>query len=202
MASNPSLILASQSPYRRQQLENFGFKFTAASPTVDEDQLKKEGPADLTELTRFLSEKKARSLQSQFPGALILGSDQLVELDGERLDKPGSEPKAHAQLTLMAGREHRLITSLAMVRDSQIHLFTDVTRIRLKELSSRMISAYLKTDRPFDCAGSYKIEKAGMSLVESIDSQDPSAIQGLPMLSLMRGLEKYKINVADLWEQA
>lgn len=195
----PALVLASQSPYRRQQLENFGLKFTAAKPAVDEEQLKLVGPKDLTELTRFLSLKKAESLVAQFPGALILGSDQLADLEGERLDKPGTFEKAFAQLKKMSGREHRLITSLGMCLNGESRLFTDVTTIRLKALSDDRIKDYLEVDQPFDCAGSYKIEKAGLSLVESINSADHSSIQGLPMLSLMRGFEEYKINVSDFW---
>ncbi len=195
----PALVLASQSPYRRLQLENFGLKFTAAKPALNEDQLKVVGPHDLTELTRFLALKKAESLAAQFPGALILGSDQLVDLGGERLDKPGTPEKAFAQLKRMGGHEHRLITSLAMCLNGESKLFTDVTTIRLKTLSDDMIKAYLAVDRPFDCAGSYKIEKAGLSLVQSINSGDPSAIQGLPMLSLMRGLDEYNLKVSELW---
>ncbi len=196
----PALILASQSPYRRQQLENFGLKFTAHKPAVDEEKLKTEGPKDLTELTRFLAVKKAESLRAEFPNGVILGSDQLADLGGQRLDKPGSHKNAFAQLKQMSGREHRLITSLAMIFEDRTELFTDVTVIRLKALSDEHIEAYLQKDKPYDCAGSYKIERAGMSLVESIKSEDPSAIQGLPMLSLMRGLEKYKIAVSDFWE--
>lgn len=195
-----SLILASQSPYRRQQLENFGLKFTAVKPEVDEEKLKLEGPKDLTELTRFLATKKAQSLKSKFSGDIILGSDQLADLDGERLDKPGSPENAFAQLKKMSGREHHLLTSLAMVKGGDTLVFTDITTIRLKVLSDDLIRAYLQIDKPFDCAGSYKFERAGLSLVESVKSHDPSAIQGLPMLSLMHGLERYKISVADFWE--
>jgi septum formation protein len=140
-------------------------------------------------------------LAAKHPGALILGSDQLVELEGARLDKPGTAEKAFAQLRAMSGKEHRLITSLAMILGSQTRIYTDVTTVRLKKLDDRTIEAYLRVDLPFDCAGSYKIERAGLSLVESIDSKDPSAVQGLPMLSLMRGFEEYKLAVSDFWEK-
>lgn len=193
------LILASQSPYRRKQLENFGLKFTAISPSVDEEKLKSQGPQDLVELTRFLSEQKARSLSVRFPRDVILGSDQLVDFEGRRLDKPGTLEKAELQLLEMSGKPHRLITSLAILKGEELHLFTDITVIRLKSLNREMVRAYCQVDRPFDCAGAYKIEKAGMSLIDEIQTQDPSAIQGLPLMSLMRGLEKFKITVSHFW---
>lgn len=195
------MILASQSPYRRLQLQNFGFRFTPARPLVDEEKLKSEGPTDLTELTRFLSERKARSLANEYPHDLILGSDQLAEIDGQRLDKPGTHQKAFEQLKTMSGREHRLITSLAMVLTGQIRLYTDVTAIRLKKLDDDLIEAYLKQDQPYDCAGSYKIERAGLMLIESVNSADHSAIQGLPLISLLRGFDEYKLKPTDFLEQ-
>lgn len=195
------LILASQSPYRRAQLEAFGLKFQAEKPAVDESSLKLIGPKDLEELTRFLSEKKARSLEKKFPDALIIGSDQLASIENERLDKPGNFPNAKAQLQRLSGKEHHLITSLALVKKGKCLLFTDVTRIQMKMLSEAEIENYLKVDQPFDCAGSYKIEKAGMALVEKIDSKDPSAIQGLPMLSLTQGFQQLGVSIAELWRQ-
>lgn len=195
------LILASQSPYRRMQLENFGFRFEAHRPDVDEAALKEIGPKDLVELTKFLSQKKASSLIAKFPGDIILGSDQLAEVDGIRLDKPGNFENAKKQLQKMSGKEHRLITSLAILHGSKSVTSTDITRIRLRKLDDTTIESYLQIDQPYDCAGSYKIEKAGLSLVEEIHSRDPSAIQGLPMLSLVRGLQELGLSVANFWEQ-
>lgn len=195
------LILASQSPYRRAQLENFGLNFVARSPLVDETALKSQGPKDLVELTRFLAQKKAESLLNEFKADVILGSDQLAEVDGKRLDKPGSFEKAKIQLGTLSGREHRLITSLAVAFKGEIKIYTDIARIRMRELTDQQIESYLNLDQPFDCAGSYKIEKAGLSLVQVLHSEDPSAIQGLPMLSLMRAFDDYGINVAKFWEK-
>src|SRR5688572_14360609 len=98
MSSGPQIILASQSPYRRAQMEAFGLPFTAKSPNVDESALKAQGPQDLVELTVFLARKKAESLRNEFPDAVIIGSDQLAECEGRRLDKPGTKENAHAQL--------------------------------------------------------------------------------------------------------
>lgn len=196
----PQIILASQSPYRRQQMASFGLRFKAERPLVDENQLKREGPEDLVELTRFLSHQKALSLRAKYPDDIILGSDQLVEWQGKRIDKPGNEESAWRQLKEMSDSEHRLITSLAMIHKNQDLLFTNITKIRFKKLNDSIIHRYLQLDQPFDCAGSYKIEKAGLSLIESLQTDDPSAIQGLPMMSLMRGLDKLNIPVTDFWE--
>jgi septum formation protein len=194
------LVLASQSPYRRAQLESFGLKFITDKPLVDEEALKTQGPKDLAELTRFLSSKKALSLKLKYPNAVILGSDQLTDFHGERLDKPGSHERAFEQLKKMSGQEHRLITSLSVLFGETTLNYTDVTRIRLKTLDPDLITAYLKADQPYDCAGAYKIERAGLCLVESIESKDPSAIQGLPMMSLMRAFDSLGINLTDHWK--
>lgn len=194
-----NIVLASQSPYRKLQLENFGLKFTAVKPKIDEDALKKIGPQDLKDLTVFLAKAKAESLATDYPDSIILGSDQLAALNNERLDKPGSFAQAKLQLNKMQGKPHELITSLAVTHKGQTLIYTDVTEIALKTLSDNMIEAYLETDKPFDCAGSYKIEKAGLGLVASIKSQDPSAIQGLPMMSLVKAFEHMNIPLEKLW---
>ena len=193
------IVLASQSPYRRAQLEAFGLKFTAAAPRVNEEELKRRGPPDLAELTRFLAGAKAESLREAHPQAVILGSDQLVECEGRRLDKPGTAERARAQLAGLSGRAHRLITSLVMLRGGERFVATDVTEIRFRPLSPELIAAYVALDEPLDCAGSYKIEKAGLGLVASLESADPSAIQGLPLLSLSRGLDALGVPLASLW---
>lgn len=195
------IILASQSPYRRALLENFGLKFESVAPLVNEDELKETGPEDLLELTRFLSLQKANSLRTRFPNAIILGSDQLAELAGRRLDKPGSVQRAIDQLKQLQGRAHRLITSLAVVSPSQTLISTNVTTIKLRALNDDLIHAYVKQDHPVDCAGSYKIEKAGMALIEKIESEDPSAIQGLPLTHLTKALASLNVPMSDIWEK-
>lgn len=195
------IVLASQSPYRRLQLENFGLKFTAVRPKVDEEALKAEGPRDLAELTRFLAVSKAMSLREDFPAAVILGSDQLVEFQNQRLDKPGTREKAKAQLLKMQGETHHLITSLSVTAADRVLTFTDVTLVKMRRLSEGLVDAYLDLDEPFDCAGSYKFEKAGLGLIESVESADPSAIQGLPLLSLVKGLEGLGLHLNQLWEK-
>lgn len=193
------LVLASQSPYRKALLENFGLQFETQTPRVDEEKLKKNGPHDLTELTRYLALKKAESLQDLYANAVIVGSDQIAELGGERLDKPGSEERAFQQLKKMNGKSHRLITSLAIVSPLKTVIATDVTTLKLRQLSDEEIQCYIKLDQPFDCAGAYKIEKAGLSLLESVDTKDPSAIQGLPMIALTKALNELGLHLPNFW---
>ena len=179
-----SLVLASQSPYRRAQLTQFGIHFRAEVPRVNEEELKSRGPTDLSELTRFLATEKAKSLSVEFPKSVILGSDQLVDLNGQRLDKPGSKEGAIAQLKLMSGRTHRLMTSLALLYKGNLLLFTDVTLIELKPLSEAQITAYVDQDLPFDCAGSFKSEALGICLFDRFEGRDPNTLIGLPLMAL------------------
>lgn len=195
------LVLASGSPYRKAQLTSFGIPFRAESPRVDEDFLKTQGPADLEELTRYLALKKAESLREAFPEAIILGSDQLAEVDGERLDKPGTEARALAQLQRLRGREHRLLTSIALIHRDRTVIRTETTRLILRAASDEDLRAYVKIDQPLDCAGSYKIERGGLALIERVDGRDPSAIQGLPLIHLTEALLELGFSPAHLWRQ-
>ena len=193
------IVLASSSPYRKLQLQNFGVRFIADRPLVDEEHLKTTGPRDPFELTRALAAEKARSLRERYVGALILGSDQIAEIDGERLDKPGTVANARAQLARLSGREHRLITSLALRRHDDEVIETEVTHVTLRELTADEIAAYVDVDRPLDCAGSYKIERAGLGLIKSVRGDDPGAIQGLPLIAFVRGLGRMNLSLTDLW---
>lgn len=193
------IVLASQSPYRQTQLRNFGLAFTAVAPRVDEEALKSSGPWDLEELTRFLAIEKAKSLAGEFTDAIILGADQVADFDGDRLDKPGSLPNAAAQLERLQGKTHRLITSLAVFYQERKSVTTTIAHITMKPLSKETIEAYCKIDQPIDCAGSYKIEKAGLSLIKKIECEDPSSIQGLPLIALTDSFAKLGISLSELW---
>lgn len=195
------IILASRSPYRKALLENFALSFTAVKPELDEDDLKKRGPTDLIELTRYLAFQKASSLREKFPQAVILGSDQVAEVGGERLDKPGTHARAKAQLLKLQGRPHRLITSLTVLAPQATYTYTDVTTLHMRALTEIEIEAYLNIDKPYDCAGSYKIEKAGMALIERLETGDPTAIQGLPMISLTNAFRKIGLPWTELWKK-
>ena len=195
------VVLASQSPYRKAQLERFGFTFSAVPPRVDEEQLKSSGPQDPAELTRFLALAKARSLSAEFPDALIIGSDQIAEFEGDRLDKPGTKEKALQQLRRMAGRSHQLITSVAVVLGKSSEVSTTHTRIHLRSLQDSTIEAYLELDTPYDCAGAYKIERAGLGLIDSVEGPDPSAIEGLPLIGLTHCLIQLGLRPQNLWRK-
>jgi septum formation protein len=195
----PALILASTSPYRKALLSAFGLKFMSHAPDGDESVWKRQGPIELEELTRFLALRKAHSLSGKFPDAVILGSDQIAEFEGRRLDKPGTRERAREQLLAMRGKSHRLITSLAVCFGPENYAHTDVTTIHMREFDEATLQAYLDLDQPFDCAGSYKIERAGLCLIDSVETQDPSAIQGLPLTGLIKAFEKLNLHLVDFW---
>jgi septum formation protein len=186
----PRLILASTSPYRRALLERLGVPFEIAAPACDEDALKRSG---LTphEVAVRLAREKAQSVARTLKDAYVLGSDQLVDLDGEILGKPGTSDAAVAQLARMAGRSHLLVTAMAMVtpRGSLLeHL--DVHTLTMRKLHDAEIRRYVAREAPLDCAGSYKIERGGIVLVERIEGDDFSAITGLPLLMLTTWLRR------------
>lgn len=187
MRTPVQLILASTSPYRRELLERLGVPFDARAPLIDEEK-EKDPRLSPPALAEHLAELKARSLAA--PGALVLGGDQLVSFEGEILGKPGTLEKAQAQLARMSGRTHELITAICLIDgDGRAHKHTDRTRVTFKSLSAEQIRKVVELDRPVDCAGSYKIEKHGISLVENIETADFTAIQGLPLLALSRMLK-------------
>lgn len=184
------LILASTSAYRRVLLERLGLPFSVRAPHCDEDAFKdgRLGPQELAEVLAF---EKAQSIARHEPQSHVIGSDQVVDLDGEILGKPGSVEAAQRQLARLGGREHRLITAVAIVGPGgQVARHTDVTRLRMRALSEQEIARYVAHDGPLDCAGSYKIECLGISLFEHIECADFSAISGLPLLSLAELLRR------------
>jgi len=200
--SVPSVILASQSPYRRALLLNFGLKIEAYPPKIDEESLKRAGPREIYELTRYLAAKKAESLAGDFPEAVVLGSDQIADFNGERLDKPGSRDNTIAQLQRLQGKTHRLVTSLAMHFKGQTLIDTDVTALTMRKCDDQTLAAYVDQDHPWDCAGGYKIEKAGLALIESVETRDPSAIQGLPLTALVKMFTQLGIEISELWRKS
>jgi septum formation protein len=185
----PELILASTSRYRRDLLERLGIPFRAVAPACDEEALK-----DLALKPRALAEKlalaKAESLLPAHPEAAIIGGDQLAELDGRVLGKPGTAEAARAQLAAMAGKEHRLITAIVVHHGGIPYRFTDIAVLRMRPLAPEQIARYVERDQPLDCAGSYKLERAGIALFERIESADHTAITGLPLMTLARILEQ------------
>ncbi|MBN1946109.1 MAG: septum formation protein Maf [Bradymonadales bacterium] len=195
----PPIVLASRSPYRIELFRRLGLPFSAVAHRCDEEALKMDR-SDLPLLASTLARLKAESLKERYPEALIVGSDQVAELDGEILGKPGDEQAAVAQLMRMRGRVHRLITALALVRPGPkggVETAVDITRLKMRDLSDQEIRSYVHRDRPLDCAGSYRIERLGIALFESIETEDFTAIIGLPLLSLVSMLRELGIPVLD-----
>jgi len=186
------LILASTSPYRRAQIERLGVPFRSVAPDVDEEALKTRwGAVAPRELAERLAHAKAASVAERAPEAVVIGGDQLVAFDGRILGKPGTIEGAIAQLRELSGRSHDLITALAVIRGFETYAHVDVATLNLRQLTPDSIARYVNADRPMDCAGSYKLESRGITLFESIDSDDHSAIVGMPLIaltSILRGI--------------
>lgn len=175
------LILGSTSRYRRELLERLRLPFETVAPDVDETPLSGETPEALA---RRLALSKARAVACRFPGAVVIGADQVADLDGQPLGKPGDHANAVAQLRAMRGRAVVFHTALAVVCGAtgfEAAALAPV-RVRLRPLSDAEIEAYLIAEQPYDCAGSAKAEGLGIALLESIESDDPTALIGLPLI--------------------
>jgi septum formation protein len=177
----PLLILASTSRYRRELLERLRIPFRALSPQTDETPLPGEAPAALAER---LALAKALALAALHPDAVVIGADQVADVDGVAIGKPGNHERAVEQLRAMSGRTIVFQTALAVVRASTG--FSEVRRVpvpvRFRTLGDAEIEFYLRTEQPYDCAGSAKCETLGIALLEAIESDDPTALIGLPLI--------------------
>ena len=184
------LILASTSPYRRNLLERLDVEFSAVAPDYEEEH-DLDLPPD--RLVVELAARKAKSLAGRFPDDLIIGSDQVAELDGRILLKPGSIEKAKAQLKELSGRTHRLLTGLAVLQPSTGRLETalDVHHMTLRDLTDEEISRFVESEKPLDCAGAYKVEGPGIALFESMSGDDYTGIIGLPLTKLVGLLKRF-----------
>jgi septum formation protein len=187
----PSLILASTSRYRRELLERLHLPFDVASPGVDESALPHETPA---ELARRLARAKALAVAARQPDAVVIGSDQVAELDGEALGKPGDHAGAVRQLQRMRGRLVRFHTAVAVARGDEVREDLAVVTVRLHALSDAEIERYLRLEQPYDCAGSAKVEGLGICLLDAVESDDPTALIGLPLIRTCTLLRHFGID--------
>ncbi|HEY7888331.1 MAG TPA: Maf family protein [Steroidobacteraceae bacterium] len=185
----PPLILASTSPYRRSLLERLGIPFTAQPPQTPEDTLAGELPPDRAVR---LAIAKAQAIASHRADAVVIGSDQVAALGSKILDKPGDAARCRAQLTAASGSSARFHTACAVIAPEagirMVHI--DTTTVFFRSLSSQEIDRYVKRERPFDCAGGFRAEGLGISLFESIESHDPTALIGLPLIWLACALRR------------
>ena len=179
------LVLASTSRYRRELLARLGHDFSVAAPASDESALAGESPA---RTALRLAEAKARAVTVDEPGALIIGSDQLAELDGQALGKPGSIAAARQQLAACSGHVVQFHTAVCVLDTRgaapRARSAIDCTRVLFRPLDAEAIARYVEAERPLDCAGSFKAEGLGIALFDRIDSSDPTALVGLPLIAL------------------
>lgn len=183
-----TLVLASTSRYRRELLARLGLPFDVARPDVDETPLAGESPAATA---GRLAEAKARVVAAKHPGAWVIGSDQVADLDGVALGKAGGREPALAQLEACSGRRVVFQTALCLLRHGEpAHAALDRTEVVFRTLGRDEILRYLDAEQPYDCAGSFKCEGLGITLFDAIHSQDPTALVGLPLIALSQVLRE------------
>jgi septum formation protein len=186
--SDPTLVLASTSPYRRALLERLRVPFVTASPKVDELPRPSESPRALAQR---LAIAKAEAGARLHPGAWVVGADQVAECDDDILGKPGTPERARMQLAVCSGRVVTFHTAVRLHRGAnEAHTHVDVTRVKFRVLSSDEIERYVELDNPLDCAGSFRSEGLGIVLFERVETEDPTALVGLPLLWLAGALRK------------
>jgi len=190
--SATKLVLASGSVYRRQMLERLQWPFEVAAADIDETPRDGEGGQCLA---LRLADQKAATVAIRFPGAVILGCDQVAECDDRLLGKPGSADRALEQLSFTAGKDIIFHSGMMLRRGEERRQACVPTRVRMRKLSEAELIDYIERDKPFDCAGAMRSESLGVSLTEFIRSDDPTALIGLPMIRLTRMLADFGINV-------
>lgn len=191
------LLLASSSAYRKRRLQSLGIAFESASPDVDETRFQGEAASDLV---LRLAGGKAKALASRYPSHIIIGSDQVaVTTDGTVLTKPGSEPRAYEQLWRCRGNKVRFLTGLYLLDgySGRDYCTVESFDVVFRDLPESAIRAYLQAEKPFDCAGSFKMEGLGIVLFERLEGRDPNALVGLPLIALEDGLQTFGLSLLD-----
>ena len=194
----PNLILASSSSYRKSLLERLQIPFQCVSPDLDEEALENESPEH--QAIR-LAQEKAQAIARVYGEATVIGSDQVAELcftdpttKPRVLGKPGSHQRAVEQLSDQSGQLVKFYTAVTVLNQGLASSALDITEVQFRHLSSTEIESYLKADRPYNCAGSFKAESLGISLFESVKSEDPTALVGLPLIKLSQILRDLNIS--------
>ena len=188
----PRIVLASTSPYRRELLARLRLPFTVMAPEVDETPQGDEAPM---ETARRLALAKARAVASGDPEALVIGSDQVADLDGRALSKPGSHAAALDQLRALRGHDVVFHTAVAVVHGGRAEVDEIPTAVRFRALEDAALERYLRADTPYDCAGAARVESLGIALLEHVRSEDPTALIGLPLICVTRLLGRYGVDV-------
>ena len=196
--SRPRLILGSTSRYRRELLERLRLPFEIVTPQVDETPRSGEPP---TSLAGRLALEKAREVAFRHPDAVVIGSDQVADLDGQPIGKPGDHQNALTQLHAMRGRTVIFHTAVAVVRPASSYerVLNIPVAVRFRALTDAEIQAYLQAEQPYDCAGSAKSEALGIVLLEAIESDDPTALVGLPLIATAQLLREAGLDPLGTW---
>jgi septum formation protein len=194
MTLHRPLILGSSSPYRRQLISRLGLDFACVSPDIDETPHAGETPLALS---RRLAQQKAEHIAKLHPDAVVIGSDQVADLNGVPLNKPGTHEKAVAQLLQMSGQTLTFQTSVCVVCAATgfVQMDTATVHVRMRNLALAEIEAYLQAEPAYDCAGSAKCEGLGIALMESIESDDPTALVGLPLIRTCQMLRAAGVSI-------
>jgi septum formation protein len=189
------ILLASSSRYRRELLGRLLPCFDSVSPDVDEHAFHDLEPTP-DSLAQRLAIEKTQAVFRRFPEAIVIGSDQLADLNGQVLGKPGTVSAAVDQLLSMSGKTHRLLTAVCIAAPGKpLISIMDETRLTMRSLSPEDALRYVERDQPLDCAGSYKIESLGISLFEKIETEDFTAIMGLPLIQVSQSLRKLGVAI-------
>jgi septum formation protein len=185
----PALILASSSPYRRDLLQRLGLPFEVDVPGVEEDVYEGETPQ---QLVLRLSEAKARAVAERHPDSLVIGSDQVAVMEGEIVGKPGVHDRAVEQLRRASGRKVEFLTGLCLLNTATGRAQVEAVpfSIHFRVLDEERIERYLRKDQPYNCAGSFRSERLGVTLFERMEGDDANSVVGLPLIRLVRMLER------------
>jgi len=189
-----NIILASSSVYRNEQLQKLDINFVAVAPTIDEEPLKLEN-LDHTQLSVKLALLKARSISKDNDNTIVIAGDQVASFGDTLLSKPKTKENAFKQLKTLSGKEHRLITSLAIIFNDQEYIHTCIAKMKMRQLTDEQIRRYVDIDAPLQCCGSYKIEGLGISLFDAIDCEDYTSIIGIPLMWTAKTLSKLGVSV-------
>ena len=194
MKNKPKIVLASSSPFRKHLLQKIYTTFEQAAPDINESRLVGETSTDLS---KRLALEKATALAEQFPNHLIIGSDQVAMLGDNQLTKPGSHENCVTQLSLSSGKTITFFTSVCVLnsksRESTVDI--EVCKVHMRSLQLKEIENYVERDKPYDCSAAFKSEGLGIALFKQIDSDDPNALIGLPLIKLTALLKDMGLDV-------
>jgi len=187
------IILASSSQYRSRLLARLNFPFETISPSIDESSISNESAEQMVER---LAKSKAKKIAENNSDALIIGSDQVAVFERQIIGKPGNHLNASKQLAEFSSKTVRFITGVALLDSKSFEEFyqQSTVTVTFKQMSSFEIENYLLIDKPYDCAGSFKVESLGISLFESVQSDDPTSLEGLPLITVCQLLSKAGFN--------